>query len=172
MPNAKKTVSRLANSKVSSTFSEGRMSFQVIDKRGVRAVGQEAAVAEDSLEIKKPEELSFDLGSDPELVRLAHELGWRASERLEHEKAEKLIKGIIKARMGKATILLLHGKPWGTYRNEGVFAHRKFEEEHPGLFEQFSETVVTRELNVNKLRAAHPELYKQYLAATLRTTSK
>lgn len=148
------------------------MNFQVTDRRGVRAVETDQAVAEDSPETKKPKELSFDLGSDPELVRLAHELGWRASERLEHEKAEKLIKGIIKARMGKATILLLHGKPWGTYRNEGVFAHRKFEEEHPGLFEQFSETVVTRELNVNKLRAAHPELYKQYLAATLRTTSK
>lgn len=149
------------------------MNFQVTDRRGVRAVETDQAVAEDSPEIKGEEqELSFDLASDPELVRLAHELGWRASERLEHEKAEKLIKEILKKRMGKATILLLHGKPWGTYRNEGVFAYRKFETEQPGLYEEFCETVITKELNVNKLRAAHPELYKQYQAATLRTTSK
>jgi hypothetical protein len=140
------------------------MSFQVIDKRGVREVGK-APVAASSPET---DEDVFDLTSDPQLVKFAHELDWRRQEKLEHEKAIKLIQEIIYARKGNAGTLMLNGQEWAAYRHDGIFAYKKFEAEQPGLFEQFSEVQTVRVLNTNKLRAAHPELYQQYQAATLR----
>lgn len=139
------------------------MSFQVIDKRGVRVV----PVAASSPETKAEEDV-FDLTSDPQLVKLAHELDWRRQEKLEHEKAIKLIQNIFYARKGKATRLFLNGQEWAGYTHDGIFAHKKFEAEQPGLFEQFCETQTVRVLNVNKLRAAFPEIYQQYQAPTLR----
>lgn len=117
---------------------------------------------------KQAEEANiFEISEDLELVKFAKEYDFRRGERLEHKKWEEAFKELVYKRAGGRTDIRLGGIKWAKYAHDGIFAYRKFENEQPELFEEYSAWKTEKVLDVERLKKEKPDLYRQYQAATL-----
>lgn len=77
-------------------------------------------------------------------------------------KAADTLKKRIQEAMGDATEGLIGGNIAFTWRHTGPFNARRFTADHPDLALKYTRTVTRDELDVDALRAEHPELFTAY----------
>lgn len=113
-------------------------------------------------------EQAVDIRTDP-TVAIAWARLRDAQRRLDEAQAEvDLYRGRFDAIIGDREHLTADGRDVAFYRHDGRFSVKKFTEDLPHIAEQFMEERTEVRLNEAALKAAHPFLYKQYRARTLR----
>lgn len=125
------------------------------------------ADVKDASEKQAEQDNIFEVSENPELVKFFKEYDFRRKERLEHEKWETEFKAMVRKMAGGRTDIRFNGEKWAKYANDGIFAYRKFENEQPELFEEYSAWKTEKVLDVERLKKEKPDLYRQYQAATL-----
>jgi hypothetical protein len=92
-----------------------------------------------------------------------------AQRRLEEAAAEvELYRGRFDAIIGDREHITADGRDVAFYRNDGRFSAKRFTEDLPHIAEKFMVEKTETVLDEAALKAAHPFLYTQYRARTLR----
>ena len=78
------------------------------------------------------------------------------------------LKDAIRDVAGEKEELVLHGKTVFTYARIATFRQADFAKAHPDLFKAYQHTVETSELDVDLLKHAKPDLYREFQTRQLR----
>lgn len=66
----------------------------------------------------------------------------------------------------------LNGSAVATYRYDGAFQRKRFQDENPHLAQAYITWVAEEKFDVNRFQADNPDLYEQYRARTLRISQE